>query len=70
MLMFAVWITKVVREHQLEGGMLDDPNVVILCIPPHMKAQRYIKIKAYENQFCVHDASNTTIVIIIVEWHL
>jgi hypothetical protein len=33
MLMFAVWITKVVQEHQLEGGMFDDPNVVILCIP-------------------------------------
>jgi hypothetical protein len=43
--------------------MFDDPNVVIFCIPPHMKVQRYIKIKAYENHFCVNDASNTTIVI-------
>jgi len=43
--------------------MFDDPNVVIFCIPPNMKVQRYIKIKAYENHFCVNDASNTTIVI-------
>jgi hypothetical protein len=49
----ATWVRAVVRNHIVDGGRIEDMDVMQLSMKPQMTTSRYAKFRAYNNHYRV-----------------